>query len=116
MGLEFRKGANGELRRTWYAGLRVKGKRKSISLGVEIMGQPPASLSLKDRGDAAFERSRARAQTELQKVLAEVRENRHAERALERMVEWKTGEKFCTTRREDSRPTGASRRTRCRAP
>ena len=101
MGLEFRKGANGELRPTWYAGLRVNGKRTSMNLGVKIMGKPPASLSLRDKGDAAFERSRARAHAKLQQVLAEARESRDAVHAAERVLELKTGEKVRAVRLED---------------
>ncbi len=47
-----------------------------INLGVKIAGTPPASLSLRDKGDTAFERSRATAQAKLDQIVEEARTNR----------------------------------------
>lgn len=61
MGLELKKRATGELIRTWYANIRVKGRRLNITTGVVVRGTPPETLLVADRGDEEFERSRQEA-------------------------------------------------------
>ena len=61
MSIELRTGRNGKLRSTWYGRYDVNGKRYTINLGVKVAGEPPVSLSLREEGDKAFERSRAQA-------------------------------------------------------
>lgn len=56
MPLEIRKESNGGIRPFWYGRYKINGKRFCQNLGVKITGTPPASLSLKEEGDAAFER------------------------------------------------------------
>jgi hypothetical protein len=62
MPLEIQRG-----RSKWFYGrVNVNGRQLSKNLGIEIMGTPPASL--RDLGDPAFERSRAKAQAILEKL------------------------------------------------
>lgn len=92
MSLELRMGRNGVLRPMWYGRFEVDGKRSVVNLGVKIGGKPPESLSLRDEGDGAFERSRAHAQAKLDQVIEESRRKHDAAHLVERMYELKTGE------------------------
>ena len=92
MPLELRTQRDGRLRDTWYGRYEINGKLIRPNLGVKIAGTPPASGSLRDTGDAAFERSRATAQAKLDGMVAEIRSGRSAERIAEIMYEAKTGE------------------------
>jgi integrase len=65
-----------------------------LNLGVKIAGTPPASRSIKDEGDSAYERSRAAAQAKLNAHLAEIRSKQNAERLVEQLYEIKTGEQI----------------------
>ncbi len=65
MPLELRTQRDGRLRRKWYGRYEANGHRYTVNLGVKILGTPAASLSLKEEGDGAFERSRATAQAKL---------------------------------------------------
>lgn len=56
MPLETRRKSDGTLRPWWYGRFQSKGQRHCINLGVPIERRPPRSLSLRDRGDPAFER------------------------------------------------------------
>ena len=47
----------------------MNGKRFGINLGIKIAGTPPESLSLREEGDKAFERSRAAAQSKLEGLI-----------------------------------------------
>ncbi len=94
MPLEFRKQRDGSLRDVWFGAFEVNGKRSCVNLGVRISGTPPASLSLKDEGDAAFERSRATALAKLKSIVEETRSQRSSEWLVEKLYEIKTGEQI----------------------
>jgi len=92
MPLEFRKKPDGTLRPDWYGRYEINGKRYCDNLGVQIAGIPPDTLSLRDEGDRAFERSRATAQARLDQIVAEARGKKDAVRLVEKLYEMKTGE------------------------
>ena len=94
MPLEFRKQRDGRLRDTWFGAFEVNGKRFGLNLGVKIAGTPPPSLSLREEGDPAFERSRATAQAKLEALIEEARSQRSSERLVEKLYEIKTGEQI----------------------
>lgn len=94
MPLELRRGRNGQLRPTWYGRYEVNGKRYTINLGVRVAGNPPDTLSLRDEGDRAFERSRALAHAKLEQMIEEARNKQHASHLVERIYEIKTGEQI----------------------
>ena len=78
----------------WYGFFRSGGVVKTIPLSAALHGVPPASGDLREKGDDVFERSRAKAQAELDRITeaakakdADVRETRH-------IIEAKTGKKF----------------------
>jgi len=92
MPLELRWKLSGPLRPFWYGRYEVGGKRFCSNLGVKIAGTPPASHSLLEEGDAAFERSRATAQAKLDSIVEEARSKQGSERLVEKLYEIKTGE------------------------
>ena len=92
MSIELRTGRNGKLRSTWYGRYDVNGKRYTINLGVKIAGTPPASMSLREEGDKAFERSRAQANERLNQIIEEARRKHDSAHLVERIYEIKTGE------------------------
>src|ERR1700693_2562175 len=92
MPLELRKNPDGTIRKWWYGRYEVTGKRYGDNLGVKITGKPPASLSLMDEGDTAFERSRATALAKLANLVEEARTKRDSARLMEKLYELKTGE------------------------
>ncbi|MBU0678462.1 MAG: tyrosine-type recombinase/integrase [Verrucomicrobia bacterium] len=96
MPLEFRKNTDGTLRPFWYGRYEINGKRYCDNLGVKIGGHPPASLSLRDEGDTAFERSRATALAKLEGIVEEARQKRGSARLVEKLYELKTGEQIET--------------------
>lgn len=75
----------------WYGFFDVEGKRKVLNLGIPWQGTPPASGSLRDAGDAAFERSREKAEDALSRHVAEARRKGRAENLVEKLIESKTG-------------------------
>lgn len=94
MSIELRTGRNGKLRSTWYGRYEANGKRYTINLGVRVAGEPPASLSLREEGDKAFERSRSQAQERLDQTIQEARRKHDATHLVERIYEIKTGEQM----------------------
>lgn len=92
MPLELRTQRDGSLRKSWYGRFEINGKRHRPNLGIKILGTPPASLSLKEEGDAAFERSRAAAQAKLDRIVEEAQTKRDSARLVEKLYEIKTGE------------------------
>ncbi|MGZ4975183.1 MAG: hypothetical protein ACXWDN_20665, partial [Limisphaerales bacterium] len=101
MPLEFRKQRDGTLRDVWFGAFEVNGKRSAVNLGIKIAGVPPASLSLKDRGDTDFEVSRANALTKLNSIVEEARSQRSSERLVEKLYELKTGEQIRSVKLSD---------------
>ena len=92
MPLEFRRQRDGRLRDVWFGAFELNGKRYGINLGVKIAGTPPASLSLKEEGDAEYEKSRALALAKLGQFIEEARKKGHSEHLVEKLYEIKTGE------------------------
>ena len=92
MPLELRRQRDGSLRDTWYGRFEVDGKIQYVNLDVRVAGTPPASLSLRDEGDTAFERSRATAQAKLDGIVEDARSKQGSERLVEKLYEIKTGE------------------------
>jgi len=92
MPLELRRQRDGSLRDTWYGRFEVDGKLQYVNLNVRVAGTPPASRSLRDEGDTAFERSRATAQAKLDGIVEDARSKQGSERLVEKLYEIKTGE------------------------
>lgn len=92
MGLRIKKYKDG-YRPQWYAYYDDNNQRREIRLDERISGTPPPSLSVKDRGDAEFERSRDRAQIKFDKFLDELRQRGATESVMKRLIESKTGTK-----------------------
>jgi len=101
MSIELRTGRSGKLRSTWYGRYDVNGKRYTINLGVKIAGTPPASLSLREEGDKAFERSRAQANERLNQIIEEARRKHDSAHLVERIYEIKTGEEIKSVALDD---------------
>ena len=98
MSLEMRVESNGDVRKIWYGRFMINGKRECVNLGVKMLGTPPASLKLKDRGDAEFERSRGMAEQRLKEVATEARNTRDSGRLVEKLYAIKTGTEVRTVK------------------
>jgi integrase len=92
MGLELKKGRDGQLVMTWYGRYTENGKRVSTAL-CDANGTPPASLSIRDKGDTKFEASREKAEGLLTNHQREASQKGHANHLTERLIEAKTGRK-----------------------
>jgi len=79
----------------------INGKRECVNLGVKMLGTPPASLKVKDKGDAEFERSRGMAEQRLKEMRAEARGTRDAARLVKKLYEIETGAEVRTTKLAD---------------
>ena len=101
MPIELRTQRDGRVRRNWYGRYEANGRRYYLNLGVRILGTPPASLSLMEEGDTAYERSRAAAQAKLDAIVEESRTKRDSERLVEKLYEIKTGERIKPVKLED---------------
>ena len=101
MPLELRIEPDGTVRPFWYGRFKIEGKRFCQNLGVKVAGNPPASRSLMDQGDTAFEVSRASAMAELKHIVEEARTKRDSARLVEKLYEIKTGEQIKSVRLED---------------
>lgn len=82
----------------WYAVYRDGAKSKKVNLGVPIRGTPPTSLSVLDKGDAAFEKSRGLAEAKLSEFIEEGKTKGNAEHLVRRLIAMKTGEGFMDVR------------------
>ena len=80
MPLELRRQRDGSLRDSWYGRFEVDGKIQYVNLDVRVAGTPPDSRSLRHEGDAAFERSRATAQSKPDGIVEEARSKQGSER------------------------------------
>lgn len=88
MSLEIQRGRS----KWWYGRVRVNGRTYTRKLGVKIEGKIPTSL--RDLGDARFERSRAKAQATLDKFTEELRRKSSAEELIQAVHEIRTGERI----------------------
>ncbi len=62
----------------------VDGKSKTVNLNVKWRGIPPDSM--RESGDAEFERSRTKAEAELHRIIDEVTHKGRAEHLTERLA------------------------------
>lgn len=85
MALEIRRGKS----KWWYARVRMNGRTLCRNLGVVIRGVVPGSL--REVGDRAFERSRARAQAALERLQLELKKRGAAEELVQTLHELRTG-------------------------
>lgn len=79
---------------TWYAQMRVNGKLKDFPLPVKVEGIPPASGSLKDKGDKDFEKSRKAAEEKLKELRGEKKTTTAKTEVHKYIYEEKTGRKY----------------------
>jgi integrase len=92
MGLMLKTQRNGALRDHWYGVYtEADGSRTVVNLNVKIQGNPPASLSIREKGNDAFELSRTAATTALEGYMETARRKGRAEHLTERLIEAKTG-------------------------
>ncbi len=92
MAVMLRTQRDGTPRPKWYAEYKDEnGKRKIINTGVKWQGTPPASGSLRERGDAAFELTRENAESVLESYRDEAQRKGNSINLMERLVEAKTG-------------------------
>ena len=73
----------------WYGRIIVNGRKIKKNLGIEVRGVPPPTLS--QRGDDAFERSRAKAQAALERLQLELRKRTSSEELVQTIHEIRTG-------------------------
>ena len=91
MGLEFRRGRNGEFLPNWYGRVEVDGKSKVVNLKVKVRGARPPTL--RQQGDALFEASREQAQDRFDDFQADARDKGSAAHLTKRLIQFKTGRK-----------------------
>lgn len=89
MPLTLKRGRDGSFRKHWYGVIQINGKRIVENLNVRVRGTPPESL--RDEGNAAFEKSRAEAQEKLEELKKKHATKGRADHLLERLIESKTG-------------------------
>lgn len=85
MALEIQKGRS----KWWYGRVTVNGADVVKNLGVQIKGVPPRTL--RDLGDAVFERTRAKAQAALEKLQLDLKAKNSAEELVQTIHELRTG-------------------------
>ena len=91
MSLTLRRERNGEWRPFWYGEIQVDGVRTVRNLGVKVEGDIPQTL--RQTGDAKFERSRRKALGELAKAQDSTKSKGAAQHLVKRLIEEKTGQK-----------------------
>lgn len=91
MNVRLLKQRDGTWRAHWYGEYEDGGRQRKINLNICWRGTPPASGSLRDPGDAAFERSREHAADALAQHVEEIRHKGRAEHLTEKLIESKTG-------------------------
>jgi integrase len=83
----------------WYGRIVVNGRKLKRNLGVEVRGERPRKL--RQRGDDAFERSRAKAQAALERLQLDIRKRTTAEELVQTIHEIRTGGRIRTIMLED---------------
>ncbi len=89
MGLELRRGRDGEFLPCWYGRVEVDGKAKVVNLKVKVKGKHPPTL--RQKGDDLFEASRDQAQDKFDEVQADARDKGNAAHLTKRLIQFKTG-------------------------
>jgi len=95
MALEIQKGRS----KWWYGRVTVSGADVVKNLGVQIKGVPPRTL--KEHGDAVFERSRAKAQAALEKLQLDLKSKSTAEELVQTIHEIRTGSRVASVLLDD---------------
>ena len=90
MALEIQKGRSN----WWYGRVTVNGADIVKNLGVQIKGVPPRTL--REQGDAVFERSRTKAQVALEKLQLDLKSKSTAEELVQTIHELRTGSRVST--------------------
>ena len=85
MSLELRRGVS----EWWYGKFKADGRRFTKNLGVKVQGVVPPTL--REMGDIAFERSRAKAQAAMEKFQEELKRRSSAEELVQTIHEIRTG-------------------------
>ncbi len=76
----------------WFYGrIMVNGVKKSVNLGIEVKGRRPRSL--REKGDALFERSRGQAEEKLSRMQAESKKKKASVEILQTIHEARTGQR-----------------------
>ena len=75
----------------WYGYFRVHNEELTVGLKVRVMGTRPKSL--RDEGDAAFERSRGEAMSEHDKIKQDLENKKNVSELTKKLIEIKTGGK-----------------------
>ena len=101
MPVELKTQRDGSLRNTWYGRYEINGRKHYLNLNVKVAGTPPASRSVRDEGDTAFERSRAAALAKLNSIVEEASSQRDSARLVEKLYEIKTGESIKSVRLDE---------------
>jgi len=101
MSVKLMRQRDGRLRAHWYGVYEDDGAKVTINLGVKWRGELPASGSMRDKGDADFEKSREKAEEELTKHLEPIRHKGRADHLTERLIESKTGRRVEYARIEE---------------
>ncbi len=95
MALEIQKGRS----KWWYGRVTVNGADVVKNLGVQIKGVPPRTL--REQGDAAFERSRTKAQVALEKLQYDLKAKSTAEELVQTIHELRTGSRVSSILLDD---------------
>lgn len=98
MGLELRRGRDGQLLPHWYGRIITDGRASVVNLSVPMAGTPPPNL--RETGDEKFEASRAKAQVQFDKELTKARRKGRDTDLVARIIEIKTGRKWKSTKLE----------------
>ena len=77
-------------RKHFYGQYEVDGKRFVVNTNILWQGKAP--VSLRGSGDVVFERSRAKAEAELQRIVDEANHRGRADHLMERLIQSKTGQ------------------------
>ncbi len=95
MGLELKKGRDGQHIDHWFARYKDKtGRRMFKALKAKVRGTPPEGLKLKHKGDSAFEVSRKAAESELEEFLKDTTDAKDTAYQTKKLVEARTGKKW----------------------
>jgi len=101
MSLTTKRGRNGELVRSWYGRYTDGAGRRVFLTLCDMEGELNPSGDPNDKGNAAFERSRDKAEDELKRLKEAARADGQTAHISERLIEIKTGRKWQETAIKD---------------
>lgn len=90
MGIILKRGRDGSFRLHWYGKYDVDGHAHVFNLAVPVAGKAPPTL--RNKGDAEFEKSRKDAEKQFIIAVERARQRGRAEHLVERLIEMKTGQ------------------------